>query len=142
MDAAKAWPVSIVCTTLLALFCGCGGHPDPHASHGAMIHYAIDDTVVRAVEQSRLSDAELDLFTLISEKRLSELPLELLPAIIEHAGWSREINPYLTVYDFDLSHAIPREPFDDGLAHSYSMQIMVCKQCQTLSMGCVQTSSF
>ncbi len=142
MNAAKGRRVSIACTTLLALICGCGGHPDPHARHGKIIHYAIDDTVVGAVERSSLSDAELQLFTLISEKRLSELPLKSLSAFLAHASWSREVNPYLTVYDFDLRHAIPIEPFDDGLAHSYSMQITVCRQCQTLSHGCVQSARF
>ncbi|MCA9066301.1 MAG: hypothetical protein KDA96_24710 [Planctomycetaceae bacterium] len=136
MSVAISWLV------LLALPYGCGGRPDSHANHGVKIQYTIDESVVRAVDRSILSENELELFTLIVENRLNELGSESLPTVMADATWSRATNSYLTNYDFDLRHAIPEDPFNDSLAHSFSMGIVVCGQCEKPVVGYVQARSF
>ncbi len=142
LNAAHVRCVALSSLALLAFICGCGGRPTPHPNHGKIITYTINEDVVRAVDQTMLSTSDRELFALISGRQLEGLSFNEVPDIIKRANWSRELNPYLTNYDFDLRHAIPKDPFDDGLEHSFSMGFVVCRQCQKISQGYIQSQTF
>lgn len=142
LDAAQVRCVALSSLALLTFICGCGDRPTPHANHGKIITYTINEDVVRAVDQTMLSTSDRELFALISERRLEGLSFNDVPDIIKRANWSQELNPYLTNYDFDLSPAIPEDLFDDGLIHSFSMGFVVCQQCQKISQGYIQSLTF
>lgn len=121
---------------------GCSNSVDPHVAHDLPPKYVIDKQVADAVRSDRLPDLARRVFEKIVGEQLHELTRSDLQALALERSWDIRPNGTCSCYSFPLNNAVPDDPIDGKGAHSFSMAISVCHECNIVVGGSIQFSSF